>query len=903
MTRQPNLTPNAAIIMEKRYQRKDGEGGVTETPADAIDRVVTNVASVNAIYSEASPDDNDVDSTEFPAKTALRAWTRCSRQRTMDADYDTATFGYAIATGWHAAEAKADEYRTMITNLDFLPNSPTWTGAGTPLGQLAACFVLPIEDDLVQGRASIFETLRVAAAIQQTGGGNGFSFGRLRPKDTLVWRSMGKASGPVGFLKTYDNAFGKIAQGGSRRGANMGVLPISHPDVLEFINAKVIEGEIANFNISVAITDDFMQVVEKDGDWTFHHDGKDYGTLPARDLFNQITTSAWIIGDPGCLFIDAANRQNPVPARHTLEATNPCGEQWLGPYENCCLGSINLANFADWASTAKLVTHEVTFDWEGFRKTIILATDFLDDVVDANQYVESVPELAEAAAGGRRIGLGLMGLADAMAKLGIRYGSDEGQEFASQVTEFARFHTVMESIQRAKERGSFEWIEGSIYDPKAMKDFGPDCDFMFGDTVVTTWSPPTPIIEHTSNFGRPVVDWSLAVGGIAKYGKRNSCDFTFAPTGTISNVAGLEGSGCEPFFGLAFTRWLTQEDQPIRLTYASELFAEALRRADYTTAQIEHIATLVVANNGSCQGIAAVPDHIQHAFPVAADVTPGLHVMMQAVLQRFVDNSISKTINMPFEATVEDVQEVYKLAWEMGCKGITIYRQGSRQVEVLTTGPKVALVEPEVEVTVEQWPFIKPMSIPAYANDSGLAARVYPVDTAFGKVQVTVTEHDDFPGRPFDVRLQLGKTGADKNADVEALGRMISAALRAGVTVDYLVDQLVDIGGLTSMGFGQNRVKSVADGVARLLRKRYMTPAADTFAAIMETVVVSPIVPSSKAYIISVNDDHVSTTLDTPRADMGRTCPRCHQASLVMESGCAHCDIRLGGCGLYEGCE
>ena len=335
------------------------------------------------------------------------------------------------------------------------------------------CFVLPVDDDLVSGPDSIYSTMHNAIAIQQTGGGNGFSFGRLRPQGALVKRSMGKASGPMGFARAYNASFKEMAQGGTRRGANMLVLPVHHPDIRAFIGSKVVEGELDQFNISVAITDEFMEAVDKDDDFYLRHDGRVYETIRARDLWGEITENAWVMGDPGNLFIDRANEYNPVPIRYRLEATNPCGEQWLGPYENCCLGSINLANFVQ---TDDPGTHG--FEWERFRRTVILATQFLDDVVDANLYVETVPQLEAAAQGGRRIGLGLMGLADAMIKLGVRYGDEDGIAFASQVTEFARYHCMLTSIERAQVRGTFEWIEGSIYDPALLAEHGP------GETVV-----------------------------------------------------------------------------------------------------------------------------------------------------------------------------------------------------------------------------------------------------------------------------------------------------------------------------------------------------------------------------------------------------------------------------------
>jgi ribonucleoside-diphosphate reductase alpha chain len=883
---EPALTPNAADIMAKRYQRKDGQGGVSETPGQTIDRVVTNVASVNALYAE--PDDGQFRgdgsiswSEEFPRRTAMRQHSWLQRERGTDVEWCE-----YVGPRWYAAEAKAEEYRVLLNELWFLPNSPTWTGAGTPLGQLAACFVLPIDDDLASGRASIFETMKVAAAIQQTGGGNGFSFGRLRPNKALVTRSMGKASGPVGFLITYDGAFGWIGQGGTRRGANMGVLPVHHPDVLEFIRAKTVEGEISNFNISVAITDDFMEAVEKDADftlrWALHgetDDPVDYEvskTVRARDLFDEITRSAWVIGDPGCLFIDAANRTNPVPRRYTLEATNPCGEQWLGPYENCCLGSINLSKFAHWSATGEPDRWNPTFDWESLRKAIRLSVDFLDDVVDANQYVPVVPELEAAAQGGRRIGLGGMGLADAMAIMGIRYGTGEGNEFASQVNEYITYHAYLRSKERAQARGTFGWFEGSIYDFKS-NEFGTDILGHDG-AMHEMWAPPTPLVQHVTDFGRPSLDWGWLFEEIKAHGLRNSCLLTWAPTGTISNVAGCEASGCEPFFALAYLRMLLQDEERVELVYGNALFEEALRRHGFHQNAIAEILEQVKANSGSCQGLEAVPYAVRHAFPVAADIAPLEHVTMQAVLQRWVDNSISKTINLPFTATVEDVQEAYQKAWEMGCKGITVYRQGSREVEVLSTGSKAQ------EQATPDWPIVAMHRLPAYAETEGIPTRTFPVPTPFGTAQVYLTELKEHPDRPFDLRIGFGKAGNDKMADVEALGRMISVGLRSGVPVDTIVEQLQGIGGATFVGFGERRVRSVADGIAKLLRRIYMPTSS----------LPQPVVEAAEAE---------AAPQSVLVADPTKVCPKCHQATLIWESGCSHCDTRLGGCGEYEGCE
>ncbi|HET6822732.1 MAG TPA: adenosylcobalamin-dependent ribonucleoside-diphosphate reductase, partial [Anaerolineales bacterium] len=424
-----NLTDNARQVLMKRYVRRGDDGKPAETVEEMFWRVAYHVAKVE------------------------EQWDADVQQRTV-------------------------EYYHLLSSKKFFPNSPTFTGAGTPLGQLAACFVLPITDDMGRDSAGIFQTLRDAALIQQTGGGNGFSFSRLRPMGALVQTSAGKATGPVGFLRVYDHAFGEIAQGGTRRGANMAVLRVDHPDVEEFISSKTNENQITNFNISVGITDAFMQAVKEDGEWELRFPDiadmkarkfsgtleqaekqgikiRSYRKVKAREIFNKIVKQAHHNGEPGVLFLDAANRGNPVPHLYPLEATNPCGEQWLGPYENCCLGSVNLNEHCG---------PDGTVDWELLRQSVVLATRFLDDVVEANAYVPAVSQLQQAAHRARRIGLGIMGLADLMYHVRVRYGSQEGQEFGAQVMEFVRYHAMKTSIELAEERGAFPAIEGSIYD-------------------------------------------------------------------------------------------------------------------------------------------------------------------------------------------------------------------------------------------------------------------------------------------------------------------------------------------------------------------------------------------------------------------------------------------------------
>ena len=624
---QVKLSDNSLAVLSRRYLRRGLDGKPIENVTEMFERVADNVAAVEAEW------EGDV-------------------------------------------KVVSDAYYELLTKFRFLPNSPTFTGAGTPLGQLAACFVLPIDDDMGRNESGIFQTLRDAALIQQTGGGNGFAFSRLRPKKAIVKSSAGQATGPVGFLRVYDQAFGEIAQGGTRRGANMAVLRVDHPDIRDFITCKTDENQITNFNISVGVTDKFMEAVKNDSTYDLINpqDGEIWETVQAREIFDLIVKHAHHNGEPGVLFLDAANRQNPVPHLYDLEATNPCGEQWLGPYENCCLGSINLGQHFG---------PDNTVDWEKLADTVALSTRFLDDVVSANAYVPAVPQLKIAAFRARRIGLGIMGLADLMYHVGVRYGSPAAQEFAGQVMEFVRYHSMMTSIDLAEERGPFLAIEGSIYDPADLK-----------------WQPPQPITPYSRDFGRSQVDWQQVVDGIKQHGIRNAAQTTVAPTGTIATVAGCEGYGCEPVFALAYVRHVNDNGQDLELQYTSPHFERALVAAGLKADDRKRIVD-EVNRVGSCQHIKDMPTELRNTFVVAADISPDEHVRMQGAIQAFVDNSISKTCNFPNTAVEGDVAQAYQLAWELGCKGLTVYVTGSREKVVLETHATKAEKEPQVEKKAE----------------------------------------------------------------------------------------------------------------------------------------------------------------------------------------------------------
>lgn len=777
---------------------------------------------------------------------------------------------------------RAVEFYRIMSSKSFFPNSPTFTGAGTPLGQLAACFVLPVSDDMGRAPDGIFTTLRNAALIQQTGGGNGFDFSKLRPKGSLVNTSAGEATGPVGFLRVYDHAFGEIAQGGTRRGANMGVLRVDHPDVLDFITCKTDENSITNFNISVGITDEFMEAVINDSDWALRFPDVNspaykgfngtietavekgipiitHKTISAKELFYKIVTQAHHNGEPGMLFLDAANRSNPVPHLYKLEATNPCGEQWLGPYENCCLGSLNLK---------KYFGPNGTVDWTKLAQDTELATTFLDNVVDVNAYVPAIPKLRESAQNARRIGLGFMGLADLMYHVGVRYGSESGQEFAMQVVEFIRFHAMRTSIDLARTRGPFPAIKGSIYDPSNL-----------------TWTPPKPQKPYQEDWNRPELDWNKITYGILQHGIRNAAQTTVAPTGTIATVAGCEGYGCEPVFALAYVRHVNDKGKDLELTYVSPLFQDALDQAELAPETKIRIIEKVL-ENGSCQQCDELPGSIRDIFVVSADITADEHLYMQAAMQTFVDNSLSKTINFPTGTTVEEVARAYQLAWQLGCKGVTVYVTGSREKVVLETkatqNKKKAGTSQSLE---EEWDgSVEDETQLSFWQDSKkprprtLKGYTFSIETPLGKAFVTINENGS--DQPFEVFINTAKAGSETAAHSEAIGRLISYVLRLSSPVEpkerlkVVMEQLAGIGGGRSLGFGPNRVRSLPDGIAKALDD-YL------YQQHWEKEVPQVIHEAPPAFSLPMTA--------TGALKVGELCPECGQATLINEEGCKKC--------------
>ncbi|MBI4336451.1 MAG: vitamin B12-dependent ribonucleotide reductase [Chloroflexi bacterium] len=626
---------------------------------------------------------------------------------------------HAIAEADHLYDPKANVAATeaafyqAMARLEFLPNSPTLMNAGTGAGTLSACFVLGLEDSM----EAIMETAKQAAMVQKYGGGTGFSLSLIRPKGAPIATTHGKACGPIAVLRHLSSVSTLVTQGGKRDGANMAVMDIRHPDILEFITAKEQEGQVHNFNISVGVDDAFMQAVERGEDYDLldPRTGKPVGRLNAREVFERVVAGAWRNGEPGMVFLDTVNRDNPTPHLGRITATNPCGEQPLLPYESCNLGSINLA---------RMVREDgdgFEIDWEKLRQTVHLAAHFLDNVIDANRY--SVPEIERITKATRKIGLGVMGFADMLVRLGIPYDSEEGLETGRQVMRFIRQEADVKSIELARTRGVFPAFKGSRYDQPGM----------------------------------PQV--------------RNACRMTVAPTGTISMIAGCS-SGIEPLFALAFRKHNILEGQT--LYYVDAAFeAVSHHEGCYSEALMEYLA-----DGKSLQKREDVPAWVRRTFVTAPDIAPEWHVRMQAAFQESTDAAISKTINFPNQATQEDVRKTYLLAWKLGCKGITVYRAGSREKEVLTAGTKegakTGAPAPDILVPRE-----RPQTV------RGVTERVR---TGHGNMYVTVNFDDE--GRPFEVFTVLGKAGGDESAHLEAVARLVSMALRAGVAPESVIEQL-----------------------------------------------------------------------------------------------------------------
>ena len=659
----PQLSENAMRVLERRYLKRDDQGRPAESPHDMFRRVARDIASAEQGYDPGAD---------------VAAWE--------------------------------EEFLRAMVDLDFLPNSPTLMNAGRELQQLSACFVLPIEDNTV----SIFDAVKYTAIIHKSGGGTGFSFSRLRPENDRVGSTGGVASGPVSFMRAFDAATDVIKQGGMRRGANMAILNVDHPDIMQFICAKEQGDCLTNFNLSVAVSDAFMAAVEQGADYDLvnPHSGEVAGQLNARAVFDAIVDMAWRTGDPGIVFIDRINQHNPTPALGRIESTNPCGEQPLLPYESCNLGSINLAHMVHDEGEGP------TIDRQRLGRAIATAVRFLDDVIDRNQF--PLPQIAEMTRKTRKIGLGVMGFADMLIKLGVPYDSEEGLRVAEEVMRFVSEQATAASVALAEERGVFPTFEGSIYD----------------------------------HPGGPRV--------------RNANITTIAPTGTLSIIAGCS-SGIEPLFALSYTRNILDGDGLIEL---NELFEEAARREGFYSDELMR----EVAAQGSLHDVAGCPERVQRLFVTSHDINPQWHVRMQSAFQQYTDSAVSKTVNFPHSATREDVAQVYMLAYHEGCKGITIYRDRSKEHQVLSIeGTK------GTEEVTERAPRRRPR------RTSGFTERVA---TGCGNIYVTVNYDEDGVCEVFS---SLGKAGGCASAQLEAISRLISLALRSGVSVESVAKHLKGI--------------------------------------------------------------------------------------------------------------
>ncbi len=771
-----DLSDNALVVLEKRYLRKDADGNIVETPELMLRRVARAIAEAETIYG-----------------------TR------------------ADAAHWE------DEFYGVMATLDFVPNSPTLMNAGiglqdgTGTGTLSACFVMGLEDTM----DGIMTTAKEMAMVQKFGGGTGFALSPIRPKGSGISTTHGQACGPISVLRHLSSVSKLVTQGGKRDGANMAVMDVHHPDILEFIDSKEVEGEIHNFNISVGASHEFMEAVRDGTDYALRAPENpsdpgspivEKGRLDAREVFAKIIHGAWRNGEPGMIFLDWVNHKNPTPHIGRMTATNPCGEQPLLPYESCNLGSINLANFV----IDGLDGPEV--DYERLRGVVHTTTRFLDNVIDANSY--SVDKIEEMTRTTRKIGLGVMGFADMLIKMRVPYDSEKGLELGRDVMRFIRDEADVMSEELTESRGVFPGFKGSIYDAP----------------------------------GQPRM--------------RNACRLTVAPTGTISMIAGCS-SGIEPLFALSYHKHNILGGES--LIYVDEQFEEAAREGGFYSEDLMEF----LASGGSLQERDDVPDWAKQLFVTASDISPEMHVRMQAVFQESVDAAISKTINFPNSATEDDVERAYMLAWELGCKGITVYRAGSREAEVLTAGQEQTSADEAADESKDE-PASADMLVERYRPPviRGITERVR---TGHGNMYVTINYDEN--DKPFEVFIAVGKAGGCDSAQLEGISRLATLALRAGIDPTEVIKHLQGITCCPAWDDG-TLVRSAPDGLAlvlgRHLKQDFSGPPAKTEDSAIQPGMLIPVEKQTNGA-----NGHVPTNRNG--------CPECSIGTLIYQEGCHSC--------------
>ena len=764
----PDISENAMVVLEKRYLRKNDKGEIVENPSQMFRRVARAIAETELLYNS-----------------------------------------NADVAHWE------DAFYEPMARMEFVPNSPTLMNAGTGAGTLSACFVIGLEDSM----DGIMETAKEAALVQKFGGGTGFALSKIRPKGAPISTTHGRACGPVAVLRHLSSVSTLVTQGGKRDGANMAVMDVHHPDILDFITCKTTEGQIHNFNISVGVSEEFMQAVEREEDYELRdpQTGEVVGKLNAADVFSRMIEGAWLNGEPGAIFLDQVNRDNPTLHVGRMTATNPCGEQPLLPYESCNLGSINLARFVVERDRQPAV------DWDRLKETVQVATRFLDNVIDANRY--SVPEIERMTKLTRKIGLGVMGFADMLVILGIPYNSQEGIDLGREVMRFIRQESDNTSEELAGERGVFPAYEGSSFQKQ----------------------------------GRMM---------------RNACRLTVAPTGTISMIAGCS-SGIEPLFSLCYHKHNILEGQS--LLYIDANFEDVARQDDFYSDELMEY----LADGGSIQDRDEdVPEWVRDVFVTAADISPQDHVRMQAAFQDSVDAGISKTINFPNSATREDVRMSYLLAWKLGCKGITVYRAGSREAEVLTTGV-AGRGGTDVEEDATTGLAVRPRTIMDRPRSvQGVTERVR---TGHGNMYVNITYYD---GRPFEVFSTLGKAGGCDSAQLEAISRLASLALRSGIATEQIIEQLRGITCCPTWDDG-TLVRSAPDAVALALSRQTEAPEPQALQA-----------PQPRSATAIAVQQELFFKAEANGNGRQNTCPEC-PAFLIHQEGCERCSDPQCG---YERC-